>query len=437
MIELWGTFLSLAGAFLTTGTQLFLFDAVFPRRAEKKNTLKQITIWSLASFFLAGFLLVPFGYLPRSAIELIFLYLFCHSLHRSGWDRRLFVVITVYAVLFSFTYWFRSIGCWMLGVSPQELTENIALYSVLFLLSGVVSLVIARLACRHHPPLDLPEHPRAWITPSLVFPLGTLLVLWQSYSAAQDSDVWQICLLIFNAADVAALLLLDYLEMSSYNREKLVAANERVSIQEENIRALSQAYTGQRKMTHDFRAHLAALSALLEEGKIEEGKRYLAELKARQTERILLVNSHHAAIDAVLNQKAYTAQEWNIDFHCEVNDLSGVSIPDKDLAVVLGNLLDNALEACQRLSPGQVRWIRVKLLLSREDRQLFLSIENSSLPLEIKGDILPTTKADPTLHGYGLPNVFAVLKRYNADWTMNCREGVFLFALEWPEEPAL
>lgn len=227
-----------------------------------------------------------------------------------------------------------------------------------------------------------------------------------------------------------------------YRRElqaqrQLLAASERSAAQEQTIRALTAAYSAQKKMTHDFRHHISALQALLEQNEMEKARAYLAQLQESQTSRPLLVNCRHAAIDAVLNQKAYAAQEANIDFHCEVNDLSGVSIPDKDLAVVLGNLLDNALEACQRLSPGQVRWVRVKLLHSREDRQLFLSIENSSLPPEIKGDILPTTKADPTLHGYGLPNVFAVLKRYHADWTMNCREGVFLFALEWPEEPAL
>lgn len=218
-------------------------------------------------------------------------------------------------------------------------------------------------------------------------------------------------------------------------QRQLLAASERSAAQEQALRALTAAYSAQKKMTHDFRHHAAALQALLERNETEKARAYLAQLLESQTSRPLLVNCRHPVLDTVLNQKAYAAQEANIDFHCEVNDLSGVSLPDKDLAVVLGNLLDNALEACLQLSPGQVRWVRVKLLHSREDRQLFLSIENSSLPLEIKGDILPTTKADPTLHGYGLPNVFAILKKYHADWTMNYGEGAFLFALEWPEEP--
>lgn len=431
MIELWGTFLSLAGAFLTTGTQLFLFDSVFPRKEKKKNTLKQVTLWSLLSFVLAGCLVVQWGYLFRIAAELIFLYLFCFSLHRGGWDRRLFVVITVYAVLFSYTYWFQSVSCWILGVNPQRLMENIVLYSVLFLLSGVVSLVIARLICRHHQPLDLPEHPRAWVTPSLIFPLGTLLVLWQSYTAPRDNDVWQICLLILNAVDVAALLLLDYLEMSSYNREKLVAANERVSIQEEDIRALSQAYTGQRKMTHDFRAHLAALSALLEEGKIEEGKRYLSELKARHTERILLVNSHHAAIDAVLNQKGYEGQRQGIDMRFRVNDLSGLKLPDVDITIVLSNLIDNAMEASVEF-PAPERWVSVQLLFGQGI--LSLSVVNPSRPVTIVNGEIHTSKPDPLLHGFGLGNVRSILDQYGAEYNFVYEDGRFIFSADWPNK---
>ena len=58
--------------------------------------------------------------------------------------------------------------------------------------------------------------------------------------------MWQICLLILNLVDIAALILLDYLEENAENREKLIAANERAHVQDENIQALSQAYAGQR-----------------------------------------------------------------------------------------------------------------------------------------------------------------------------------------------
>lgn len=218
-------------------------------------------------------------------------------------------------------------------------------------------------------------------------------------------------------------------------RQRLLVARERSAAQEEAIRALTAAYGAQRKMTHDFRHHLAALTSLLERNCPEEARAYLKELEGSPTGRPLLVNCHHPFLDAILNQKGYAAQAAGVDIHFELNDLSGVKIRDTHLAVVVGNLLENALEACQRLPDPGARWIRVKLLHDREERQLFLSIQNASPSVEVRGDAIPSSKPEPELHGYGLPNAFSVLGQYGAQWVMNCREGAFLIAVEWPEPP--
>ena len=216
-------------------------------------------------------------------------------------------------------------------------------------------------------------------------------------------------------------------------RQQLVAVRERSAAREEAFQALTAAYAAQRKLTHDFRHHLAALTSLLESGSPEKVRAYLKELEESQTGRPLLVNCRHPFLDAILNQKGYAAQGAGVDIHFELNDLSGVKIRETHLAVVLGNLLDNALEACQRLPDPSSRWVRVKLIHDREAGVLFLSIENASPFVEVRGDSIPSSKPEPELHGYGLPNVFSVLRQYGADWVMRYQEGAFLTAVEWPE----
>ena len=80
--------------------------------------------------------------------------------------------------------------------------------------------------------------------------------------------------------------------------------NEQLRSQRANIDALSSAYATQRKMTHDFRHHIAALSGMLQGGETQQAQDYLAALQEQQTERALMVNTHNSAIDAVLNQRA-------------------------------------------------------------------------------------------------------------------------------------
>lgn len=61
-------------------------------------------------------------------------------------------------------------------------------------------------------------------------------MLRQVYTHPEEQRVWQICLLILNLVDIAALILLDYLEENAENREKLIAANERAHVQDETFR---------------------------------------------------------------------------------------------------------------------------------------------------------------------------------------------------------
>lgn len=290
---------------------------------------------------------------------------------------------------------------------------------------------------RFHTPPPESGKPRAWIPALTLFPLCTLFVLYQVYdagSAAGENNAWMFCLLVMCAVDMVALFLLDQLESTAQMREALAVAHQRAEIQAANVKALGDSYTAQRKMTHEFRGYLFTLSDLLAKGNTAAAQSYLDELKVRQTERILLVNTHNPIIDAIFNQKGYAAKEQDIDLHFEINDLSEMSIPSVDLTVVMSNLLDNAIEACEKLEK-QERRMAVKAIYNKSDNPptLFFSVENASKSVEIFGDHIPTTKPEPELHGFGLPNVMDILHKYGVFYLMDYKDGSFLFCLEWPD----
>lgn len=430
MVEIWGNILSLIGNAISVWIDVVLFDAFFPR----KN-------WGNAHWLLVGvaivvpsvfsiFVVPHCGYTIKILLEVATFYILCAVLYQSRWDRRLFIAVTIYAVLFSSSYWFESLFLFFLGLPYEEYVWNIPLYSAMFLLRLFVILAAALVIRKYHPPLSVGKQARAWVPLSAVFPLGTLLIIWQVYTFPQEQQLWQICLLILDVVDVVALLLLDYLEQSAVNREKLVAAAERAHVQDENIQALSQAYAGQRKMTHDYRAQLSTLSELLNQGDLEEAKAFLSEMKVHQSERVLLINTHNAAIDAVLNQKGYAAQKQGIDMRFRVNDLSALRLPRVDVTIVLGNLIDNAMEACLQI-PESERWIGVQILYGQ--RTLSISIINPSRPVRIVDGQIATTKPQPLMHGFGLRNVEDILDRHHAEYTVSFEDGRFIFTADWPD----
>lgn len=301
---------------------------------------------------------------------------------------------------------------------------------MVFLLRPLLLLAIALVIRKFHQPLSVGKHARAWVPLSTVFPLCTLLIIWQIYTYPKEQQIWQICLLILDAVDVVAIFMFDHLEQSALNREKLVVAAERAHVQDENIEALSQAYAGQRKMTHDYRAQLSTLADILDQENWEEAKAYLSELKVHQSERILLVNTHNAVIDALLNQKGYSGQRQKIDMRFRVNNLSALKLPRLDVTIVLGNLIDNAMEACLRMQESD-RWVSVQILYTQGI--LSISIINPSLPVQIIGGQIASTKPDPLLHGFGLRNVEDILDKYHAEYTFLFEDGRFIFTADWPD----
>ena len=143
--------------------------------------------------------------------------------------------------------------------------------------------------------------------------------------------------------------------------------------------------------------------------------------------KIFSINSKNTVIDVVLNQKYQIALENGIKMHIKVNNLSSVALNSNDLVVLLSNLLDNAIEACMKIPNKK----EIVCSILKEDA-LYISIRNTSSAVTfVKGQI-PTTKENPTEHGYGLPAVKFILNNLNAEYTFKYEDGWFQFVAEIP-----
>ena len=348
MLDIWSDFLSLLSLVAGVVGSILIFESFFHRRWERS------ILWLALILAAVNQLSSKFAYMDihtRTAAALGSC--LCNALivmvfYRARWDRALFVSVAGYALFSVPNYWIDWGAMQLFDLTHFQLIWNIPLYSVVFVIKSVSCSAIGLVVWLLHKPLpDSDATPRVWVPLVTIFPVLTLVAFYAVYTRGERQ--WQGVLLVLDVVDVAVLLLFDRLERSAIDREALVAARERARLQDENLQALSQAYSAQRKLTHDFRACLTTLSGMLEQGNVEQAQRYLEELKIRQTERILLVNTHNAAIDAVLNQKGYAAQKRGLDLRFRVNDLSALRLEPVDATLVLGNLLDNAMEACTAL----------------------------------------------------------------------------------------
>ena len=318
-----------------------------------------------------------------------------------------------------------------LGISLDELVWKKGMYTVLVTAGKILSVLLAWLIARLHPFHRLhPLRPK-WMLLAGILPLTGLWMLLTVFLLCRDEreltqPVAFFCIFsgIANAAIVYVVSLLERdIEITQQNN----ILTQQMELQTAGILALDKAYRQQRQMTHDFQNHLGTISDLLSRKSYEAAEEYVRELSRTQTSRILIVNTHHPVIDAVLNQKYQTAVESQIDMQLCINDLSGIRLSAGELVVLLSNLMDNAIEACRRVASG--RQLRCTIL---EQDGFFLSIRNTSPPVLITERGIATTKEAASEHGYGLPSVCRILDGLHAEYAYNYENGWFQFTAEIP-----
>lgn len=179
-----------------------------------------------------------------------------------------------------------------------------------------------------------------------------------------------------------------------------------------------------RRFRHDFKNHAIVIGAMLEQGDVSGARRYFAELSGEVAAASGRFSTGSPVVNALLDVKAseVAADGTRICFE-GVIPASGIA--PKDLCVCVGNLLDNAAEACRMLPDTVKKAITVKALTRHN--LLLLSVENPVPPGRRSfGKGLPeTTKRDKRRHGYGLRNVEDAVKKYNGTLQTSIENGVF------------
>ncbi|MBA5730212.1 GHKL domain-containing protein [Aerococcaceae bacterium INB8] len=135
------------------------------------------------------------------------------------------------------------------------------------------------------------------------------------------------------------------------------------------------------------------------------------------------INTKNMVIDSVINSKLQAASNKNISLSTEIQVPKHTYFDSVDLAVLLGNLLDNAIEGC--LTVQENRFINIKILF--EANKLKIEIANSFDGIVNKqGDQLLSRKKTSELHGFGLASVRRIVNKYNGLQNINYNNEIFI-----------
>lgn len=197
--------------------------------------------------------------------------------------------------------------------------------------------------------------------------------------------------------------------------------------QVEVYQMLAEQYSQAERLRHDLKNHVFALRGLWEEQAWEKLGEYLGRMEANARFGTNEEATGNRAMDALLCQKRKMAEEKKIDWECDVRIPKHCRINEFDLCVLFGNILDNALEACERLRQGrEEQEIRpfIRVHAGPVKSCFLLEVKNSMSAAERpKGEL--TGKENPHGHGLGLLNVGDVVRRYDGALHKKIQDDVF------------
>ncbi len=226
-------------------------------------------------------------------------------------------------------------------------------------------------------------------------------------------------------------LLFFSLEGALYSYQRRYAAQTEAFLQDvlsHQYAEMKEIYLNMRGWRHDYHNHMQVMKVQLAKGKLEELWRYLEELEQSLDSVDTSIKCGNQMVDAILNSKLTLAKKKNVKVNCKAVLPKLLSVEDVEMCVLLGNLLDNALEACEKIGQEQ-RFLRIYMAVNGE--QLYLSVQNSAKEeLNFNERHYITEKRGN--HGLGMKRVKALTDKYGGYLALASEPGIFAAEVTLP-----
>ena len=211
--------------------------------------------------------------------------------------------------------------------------------------------------------------------------------------------------------------------------DKRIAAFQR-DVVSKHIVEVENIYRQMRGWRHDYHNHIQVMKAHAALNQVSEISEYLGKLDDDLTSVDTVVKTGNVMVDAILNSKISLATSKKIPVNAKAIVPAELSVSEIDLCVIIGNLLDNAAEACLKEPDAGKRFIRI--YIGRYKEMLYISVSNS-VGGEVKksGKTYVSTKNSDS-HGFGLMRIDRIAAKYGGYVNRQNENGVFATEIMLP-----
>ena len=395
------------------------------------NVRKSVVFNTIAFCVMYAFTNIVFMAPLKQVVNIVAYICLSFCLYRGHWLKHMLIVILLFvfaAAIDTIMLYGASV---VFGIGYDELVWKKLTYTTIVTVGKLIEVLIAYIVYYLRSSSQKQYIKGKWLGLLLLFPtvsLIVMIVLFCNFTLQDDMPIGAVLLcVVLGLTNIANVYLVRNMEHSAQKEQEMLLVNQQMEIQTQSFVELEKQYKSQRQAAHEHQRHLQTIHDLISSDEILAVQRYIEELRGKHATRLCAINSHHPIIDAVLNHKYQMAKECLIEMQVQVNDLSNVKMSANELVVLLSNILDNAIEACEKIT--EKRLIHCQILLNEN---LFISVRNTSLPVEIIDGVIQTSKPKKKDHGFGLIGIRHVLDKNQAEYTYHYDCGWFQFVAEIP-----
>ncbi len=253
--------------------------------------------------------------------------------------------------------------------------------------------------------------PKAYWAALFAVPVSSLYILAMLFRS-NGLSVYEV------SSSVVAILIVNFMVFILFDRISLLYKERQESalIRQQNeyyanqLLLVEDLHQATSKLRHDIKNHLLTINSYLEESNIDEAQKHISSIIGVYQGKAEVVHTGFPAVDGLLNFKLRSVSDLGIKINIKADLPSDFNFSPFDLTVILGNLIDNALQAVSQVEKD--RFIDLRMKCSKGMLIIKISNPYKTAVKKERGKIV-TTKADKENHGWGLRNVDEVLEKYN------------------------
>lgn len=398
---------------------IFKFMCVFFERGKVKR------IYEIASYFVY-FFVVSYVYLMiqipiftlLTNIGAFFLLTFNY---KTPMKKRFISTIYMYVILMSV----ESIIVILTGFLDLSLFNTNSTYSSIagYITIKIISYIVVLLIQNYKNVKKGFDVPNSYWFSLFLIPLGTLYVTLLIFENGNlDSFKIILCISILFIINVVAFYLYDVLVAAFEDKFEKALLRQQNNYYLKQFEIMDNSYQNVKSIRHDIKNHIIILESYINNDDKEKALSYIKEIVKASYYDKEVAKSGNIEFDSILNYKLQTALMNNIKVNVNLKIPEKLHIASFDIIIILGNLLDNALEAVSKIKENK----KIQVRISYRKNILFIHVSNTFNGTVIyENNKISTSNEDKEKHGIGLNNIEKVIKKYDGTMEINHTSNSF------------